>query len=78
MKLLNRTTLLAVGLLLILGQAGTRAAEDYDRIAPKAVPAPPVPSAIIPNHVDGKVANPNQVLIKQVKALVFVPTPAYG
>ena len=52
-----------------------RAAEDFDRIAPKQPPVYPTPAAKVP--VQGKVAggNPHDVLVRQLNALVFVPTP---
>jgi hemolysin activation/secretion protein len=58
-----------------LGLISAQAAEDYYRIAPKIPPStPPQP----PNSpVEGKVASgdPHQVLIRNLNALVFVPTP---
>jgi len=74
MKTTPVTTLFTLGLLL-LGQAQTSAAEDYDRIAPKAVPVPPAAGSALPASTHTHVSNPGEVLVQKVRALVFVPTP---
>jgi hemolysin activation/secretion protein len=52
------------------------AAEDYDRIAPKAVPAPPAPAASLPSLTPGKsVGDSSQVLVSRLQGLVFLPNP---
>jgi hemolysin activation/secretion protein len=60
---------------LALGLTSAEGTEDYYRIAPKA-PAgyPPQPPNV---PVQGKIASgdPHEVLVKQLNALVFVPTP---
>jgi hemolysin activation/secretion protein len=65
-----------VVLVLWLGVASARANEDYYRIAPKPVPAQPPTSATPPVTPVAAPADPNQVLIRHLRALVFVPTPS--
>ena len=65
-----------VVLVLWLGVASARANEDYYRIAPKPVPAQPATPATPPIAAVVAPADPNQVLIRHLKALVFVPTPS--
>ena len=69
------TALAALGLIACSIPAA-KAAEDFYRIAPKPVPVYPTPPPTVP--VAGRVASgdPHQILIKRLKALVFVPSPA--
>jgi hemolysin activation/secretion protein len=51
------------------------AAEDFNRIAPKAVP-PPQPSGFTPpTQSQNQGGDPNQVIVRKLKALVFVARP---
>jgi hemolysin activation/secretion protein len=66
------------GMLLLagLGLNAARAAEDYDRIAPKQPAAyPPANPNAVPTVGTASKGNPHQVLVKHLNALVFVPTP---
>ena len=65
-----------VVLVLWLGATSARANEDYYRIAPKPVPAQPATPVTPPIAAVAAPADPNQVLIRHLKALVFVPTPS--
>ncbi len=58
-----------------LGLAATHGAEDFNRIAPKAVPAQPADATAAPNQSQKESGDPRQVLVENLKALVFVPTP---
>jgi len=67
----------ACGLALALAASlSVHGAEDYYRIAPKAPPTYPVPPANVPVQGKATTGDPNKILIKHLKALVFVPTPA--
>jgi hemolysin activation/secretion protein len=52
-----------------------QAAEDYYRIAPKQPVAYPPAAAAVPTVGTSTQGDPNQVLIKHLNALVFVPAP---
>jgi hemolysin activation/secretion protein len=59
-----------------LGLSVSHAAEDYYRIAPKLPPANPPVRVNIPVAGTNSKGDPQQVLIKHLNAIVFVPTPA--
>jgi hemolysin activation/secretion protein len=67
--------LILIALTAWLGVGSSRAAEDFNRIAPKAVPAEPADNSTAPNQSQQAGGDPNQLLIPRLKALVFVPTP---
>ncbi len=63
--------------LMVMGaMTSLHAAEDYDRLAPKPVPAPPAPTSAMPPSSRSKLTgDSSQVLITHLKGLVFIPTP---
>jgi hemolysin activation/secretion protein len=76
---LRRDSCAAATILVLTGWLAlspARAAEDFSRIAPKAVPASPTPPTVMPLTRPSVTApDENQVLIAKLSALVFVPNP---
>ena len=60
---------------LALAASSARGAEDFDRIAPKAAPAYPTQPSAVNVEGEGVKGDPHQVLVKNLNALVFIPTP---
>lgn len=70
-----RRRIFILGLLVVWAVPGASLrAQDYERLAPKAVTPVPAPAAA-PNGVSGKPVEDNQVLLPKLKGLVFVPSP---
>jgi hemolysin activation/secretion protein len=70
-----RRRLLTIGLTFVLAMPGLGLrAQDFQREGPKAVPAVAAPT-VAPNGAGEKPIDDNQVLLQDLKAVVFVPSP---